>query len=199
MNDTWWEKTVEYAFVVAAFTAQKCDFAAPLAGKHERLAGDATFVKASKFVLIEFKRNESEIPTEKSLFHDYEDAKSKLEAFNHHHIVFGDYSTEEPSRLELVAQTYFQAKRQNSALVCLNFGVTKDEFYKYLELLAELKKEANRGSGGHVSPEALSTVVGVSDDGKMVQAAPLYEYAPNLFPIPVYRHDPTPQFPSPGM
>lgn len=196
MNDTWWEKTVEYAFVVAAFAAQKCDFAAPLAGKHERLAGDATFVKASKFVLIEFKRNEIEIPTEKSLFHDYEDAKSKLKSFKHHHIVFGASSP--PGRLELVAQTYFQGTRQNSALDCLNSGVTKEDFIKYLELLADLKKEDNRGSDGHVSPEAMSTVVGVSADGKMVQAVSLCDYAPNLFPSPVYRHDHTrkPHLPS---
>lgn len=199
MNGSWWEKTVEYAFIVAAFTAQKCDFAAPLAGKHERLAGDATFVKASKFVLIEFKRHENETPTEKSLFLDYEEAKSKLEGFKHHHIVFGASSTKEPCRLELVAQTYFKAERQISALDCLNSGVAKDEFYKYLELLANLKKEDKRGSGGHVSPEAMSTVVGVSDDGKMVQAAPLYEYAPDLFPNPVYRHDLTPKPPSLSM
>lgn len=198
MNDTWWEKTVEYAFVVAAFTAQKCDFAAPFAGKHERLAADATFVKASKFVLIEFKREETEIPTEKSLFHDYETAKSKLEGFKHHYIVFGAYSTNGPAQLELVAQTYFQAKREITALDCLSSGVSKDEFYKYLKLLADLKKEDNRGSGGHVSPEAMSTVVGVSDDGKMVKAASLYEYAPDLFPSPVYRNDHTPKTSSPS-
>lgn len=199
MDFTWWEKTVEYAFVVAAFTAHKCDFAAPLGGKHERLAGDAMFVNASKLVLIEFKRDEDAIPTEKSLFHDYEVAKTRLEGFKHHYIVFGASSTKEPVRLELVAQTYFQAERQDSPLDCLKSGVTRDEFDKYLEILADLKKEDNRGSDGHVSPEAMSTVVGVSDDGKMVQAAPLYEYAPKLFPSPVSRHDHTPKFPSTRM
>ena len=68
MSEDWWEKTIEYAFVIEAFKASMCDFASPLAGKHERLAADAVFSKASTFVLIEFKKSKA----------DYDDAKGSV-------------------------------------------------------------------------------------------------------------------------
>jgi len=195
-SEIWWEKTVEYAFVVAASQEGKFDFAAPFAGRHERLAADAMFAKASKFVLVEFKRNKDEIPTEKSLFHCYEDAKTKLANYYHHNIVFAIISE---GTLQLAAQTYFSAKPCGSALDCLSSGVDESTFLTYLGLLAELKKEDGRSSSGHISPEALSTVMGITENGKIVDARPLYEYAPALFPAQIYRPDHSESSsPSPG-
>ena len=191
----WWGKTVEYSFVVAAFQSGKCDLAAPLSGKHERLAGDTVFGAESSLVLIEFKRDESEVPTELSLFHDYEQAKSELFKYEHHQIIFGVPSNGEPATLNLAAETYFSARPRASALEVLNYGISGVEFRKYVEALARLKKEDGRSTTGHVSPEALSKVMSVSRDGTILNAKPLFEYAPDLFPVSVLRDDHTPQPP----
>lgn len=183
MSAVWWEKTVEYAFVVAAFHYKKCDLASPLAGKHEKLGGDAVFAQASSFVLIEFKRSEAEIPTDESRFIDYEDAKSKLQEYGHHHFVFGVESDKHPGCFDLAAETYFGRTRHQSPFDCLKTGVAETEFRFYLERLSELKKEDGRSSSGHVSPEAISTVLGVSEGGKIVSAQSLYEYSPDLCPV----------------
>lgn len=198
MPGVWWEKTVEYAFVVAACDDGKCDFVSPLAGKHEKSGGDAVFAQALKFVLIEFKRSKLEIKTEESLFHNYNEAKSKLQNYEHHHFVFGVASASNPKRLELAAETYFGRTRHQSALACLDTGLGKDDFHSYLKLLYDLKKPDRRGSGGHVSPGALSTVLGVSKDGKIVSAQSLYEHSPDLFPVNISELDRTPR-PSPRM
>jgi hypothetical protein len=196
MQHEWWEKTVEYAFVIAAFQAGKCDFASPLAGKHERLASDAVFVKAASFILIEFKRSEAEIRSEASLFSNFDDAEPKLAGYRHHHVVFGSVSTGADISLELAAQPYVGGPRYGSALECLRNGATADEFKEYLELLAELKEEDGRSTTGHVSPESMSTVLGVSADGKVVSAQPLYEHSPGLFPVEREGNEYTPSRPA---
>ena len=61
----WWEKTVEYLFVVTHFDEDV--MLAPLDGNEERLA-DTIFSKDNKWVVIEFKRNEKCINEEKDKF-----------------------------------------------------------------------------------------------------------------------------------
>ena len=179
----WWEKTVEYAFILESFRNGRCTFAAPLSGKEERSFGDAAFGHVSKYSLIEFKRDASCIRSEIVLFHHYPTAKSKIGNDEHHHIVYGKESDSRPGELELYAETYFSRKPRPNAIDSLDFGLDAVNFREYLILLAGLKKEDGRGSSGHVSPEALSTVLGVSSEGNVVSARPLYEYAPDLFPL----------------
>jgi hypothetical protein len=197
---TWWEKTVEYAFLAAAVTAGKCHYAAPLSGKEERAAGDAVFGVPNAFVLIEFKRDRRQISEEESLFHDYEKAAIALKSYRHHQIIYAEESPD-ASGLNLLAETYFHGCRRESALACLNFGVEEEVFKTYLHLLFDLKKEDGRSSSGQILPEALSTVLGISSNGNIVQAVPLHKYAPKLFPVEIYRpsDSPTPtSVPRPG-
>ncbi len=197
MEQDWWEKTVEYAFVVAAFQAGKCDLAAPLSGKHERLVGDALFGADSRLVLIEFKRDAGEIPTEESLFHNVDEARRDLWDYEHHHIVFGALSAHSPMTLELAAETYFSRKPRESALASLSFGIDGEEFRRYVKALANLKKEDGRSTSGHISPEALSSVMSVSQEGQLLACKPLYDFAPGLFYGPERRVESTPS-PSEG-
>jgi hypothetical protein len=60
----WWEKTVEYKFVLDAACNSKLSFAAPLSGVQER-AGDGVFAADSKIILVEFKRSFNELDTER--------------------------------------------------------------------------------------------------------------------------------------
>lgn len=188
MEVTWWEKTVEYAFVVAAFIEKKCDLAAPLAGKHERAAGDAVFAQASKFVLIEFKKDKTQISNEQSLFMEYKEAKEKLKVYKHHFIVYGSVPTNEHEQLQLKVQHYFDETSLTSALSCLENGIEKNAFFKYLEELASFKffdKRSGSG-GGHIRSKNMQTVIGVSATGKMIGSSTIQEYAPTLFPLDTY-------------
>ena len=189
----YWEKTVEYSFVLAA--ASRFDLVAPLSGKHERLAADTVFGADSRLVLIEFKRDESEIPTEESLFFDYELAKAELFHYEHHQIVYGVSTYGQTPGLSLAAKTYFSARPRATAVQVLDHGISGVEFRKYVKALARLKKEDARSTTGHVSPEALSQVVSVSKKGNLLSAMPLFEYAPDHFPVDIYRADHTPRPP----
>lgn len=194
----WFEKTVEYAYVAKLVTEGKMGFAAPLAGVHERYAGDAVFGAAEKFVLIEFKRSHRELPSEESLFFDYKKAKEELGGYEHHYFVYGSFIE---GSLDLRAELYFdtnETKYYYDTIYILENGVSKEEFNQYLELLAAHKKPDGRaGSGGGMTPETFSTVLGVSQTGAVVETQALHEYAPTLFPMPP-RPDHTPKPPTPS-
>ncbi|QCI14184.1 hypothetical protein E6B08_23825 [Pseudomonas putida] len=188
----WFEKTVEYAYVAKLVLNGQMGFAAPLAGVHESWAGDTVFGNADKFVLVEFKRTCDQLPTEKSLFLDYNKAKEELGEYRHHYFIYGAIKD---SKFDLRAELYFDTNEEKyyyDATNILEQGVTKEEFYMYLELLAAHKKSDGRvGSGDGMNLETFSTVLGVSQAGIVVETQALHEYAPNLFPAPS-RPDHTP-------
>ena len=187
----WWEKTVEYRFLAEAVVAGLCDFAAPLAGRYERTAGDAVFGVNARFILVEFKRAWDDLPSEKTLFHNYGHAVEQLKGFLHHFIVFGEPTADQRSFF-LVARRYFEPEHGCAPLDVFQAGTSREDFDAYLEVLASHKKADGRGAG-HVSAQAMSAVIGVSGDGKMVGALALHDYAQHLFSRPA----PLPQAPVP--
>lgn len=182
MEPTWWEKTVEYAFVVVLYNKRLIDFAAPLAGRHERSAADGIFGKDNTLVLIEFKRDAGEIPSELSMFTDYDGAQEALSHYSHHWIVYGLRRNE--SEFAISARKYFNDTLEEDVLKIPSKGIGHLEFMKYLEILNEFKYPDGRGDGGHVSPESMATVLGISPNGTVVGSATLHEYAPQLFSPP---------------
>ncbi len=182
MEPTWWEKTVEYAFVVVLYNNRLIDFAAPLAGRHERSAADGIFGKDNTLVLIEFKRDVGEIPSELSMFTDYDGAQKALSHYSHHWIVYGLGGKE--GKFAISARKYFNDTLKQSVLKIPSKGIGHLEFIEYLEILNKFKYPDGRGDGGHVSPESMATVLGISPDGTVVGSATLHEYAPQLFPSP---------------
>lgn len=167
----WWEKTVEYNFVIRTAIDKKINFAAPLSGVQE-IGGDGIFGIDAKLILVEFKRSQKELKTERDKFVCYEKAKDKLIGRdNHHFLVYG--SEGDNSNLNLHARHYFSLKEVESALSILELGVNDEEFKSYLGDLIELKKEAGR-SDGSVGPESVASVVGVSPES--VSSISLTEY-----------------------
>jgi len=167
----WWEKTVEYNFVILTAIDKKINFAAPLSGVQE-IGGDGIFGIDAKLILVEFKRSQKELKTERDKFVCYEKAKDKLIGRdNHHFLVYG--SEGDNSNLNLHARHYFSLKEVESALSILELGVNDEEFKSYLGDLIELKKEAGR-SDGSVGPESVASVVGVSPES--VSSISLTEY-----------------------
>lgn len=167
----WWEKTVEYNFVIRTAIDKKINFAAPLSGVQE-VGGDGIFGIDAKLILVEFKRSQKELKTERDKFVCYEKAKDKLIGRdNHHFLVYG--SEGDNSNLNLHARHYFSLKEVESALSILELGVNDEEFKSYLGDLIELKKEDGR-SDGSVGPESVASVVGVSPES--VSSISLTEY-----------------------
>lgn len=190
----WWEKTVEYKFVLDAERMRGLQFAAPLSGVHER-AGDGIFSSDSKIVLIEFKRSEAELETERDKFVDYENASELLISKDgHHFLVYGSYVDPE---LRLNACTYFSKNIIASPLDLLDFGLESDKFNEYLADLLALKSVDGRSSGT-IGPESVASVIGVSSTSAF--ATSLSEYVRTEMPYLYQAPTPTQTYqpPTPG-
>lgn len=178
MSIKWWEKTVEYEFVMAV-SRQKRLFLAPLDGEHEK-AGDAIFSSNNRWVLIEFKKDLGAIRSEIAKFVCYAEAKAALSSFDkHHHIVFGRKSATLPARLELCAQTYFSETSCNLDGI-LSSGQQFPEFKSYVELYVKFKKGPRDGDGRGLTMEDFALVAGVNADNSIVECLSLSEFQQQL-------------------
>ncbi|NIF29168.1 hypothetical protein F3J44_22655 [Pantoea sp. Tr-811] len=205
MQPTWWEKTVEYDFVIELAYNDLLDFAAPIAGRHERSSGDGVFGKDNMLILIEFKKDFSEIASEKTIFKNYEAAAEALNGYNHHWIVYGSLS--ETEELLIGNQKYFDPSTYKEKTTdIMKTGVTHSVFMDYLLKLQSFRKADARGSGGqknaaHVSAESMQTVMGISKSGKLVGSMSLEQYRQQLKPAPPAlssNQKPSWKMPSPG-
>lgn len=159
----WWEKTVEYQFIIDSTKNRKFTFAAPLSGKEES-AGDGIFGGNSQIVLIEFKKSQEELDSEKDKFTNYESADSELrEKDKFHFLLYGRLSSDQ-TKLETCACTYFSRKEICNTDKVFDDGTDPDTFDAYLRRIIELKK--SDGRGGSSNPlDTNASVIGVSTQG----------------------------------
>jgi len=176
-KEIWWEKTVEYKFVLDAAKESGLDFAAPLSGIQE-MAGDGIFSADAKLILVEFKRDFNSLKSEVDKFTCYDKAAKKLKGRDNHHFLV--YGYVEKKELKLQARNYFAVKKIHPPLSILNKGLADSEFKEYLKDLITLKKVDKRSSSGTVAPEFLNTVIGLSSDG--ASSIPLTEYVRKALP-----------------
>lgn len=173
MSVIWWEKTVEYKFVQTVATSNN-SFLAPLDGTQEK-AGDAILAFKGKWILIEFKRDETTIQSEESKFNDYQLAKTALSnSDRHHHIIYGHLEGSDKSSMKLAAKTYF-SKKALTLEKLLTTGIDIAEFITYLEKFTAFKKTSRSGTVG-VPMEEFSIVTGVTSDGNVSQCLKLSEF-----------------------
>ena len=156
---TWWEKTVEYVFVMRHLGG----VIAPLDGKHEGI-GDATFVRDGRFLLIEFKKSEAEVPSidkdlEKKIF-------GPNGACDEHHIVV--YGIESDPQLGLAGKTFFSSKRvevtQWETVSSKGIGHSDFQSYKSSFLAYRNQLRRKRGEEGEFTSQQYDAVVFVSLD-----------------------------------
>jgi hypothetical protein len=175
MTLKWWEKTVEYKFVMLVASVDKL-FLSPLDGSEER-AGDAVFSSKNRWLLIEFKRDKSSVADEKKKFNRYEDARSALSSDdNHHHIVFG--SLDDAKNLKLLSQTYFSGKGRTLKEM-LESGIPLAKFSSYMKAFTAFKK-GSETSGGGINMNDLALVAGVGADNNIVECMSLAEFQRQL-------------------
>ncbi|WP_147275268.1 hypothetical protein [Thioalbus denitrificans] len=185
----WWEKTVEYLFVV---TCMKRDaLMAPLDGNHEA-AADLVAQQNDRWVLIEFKRDAQAIDDEVKKFAEpsvdsFESAKAALAHEDGHHLlVFGEKGDDQP--IELKAFSYFRHQTVDPKMA-LGCGVAQNQFNSYLSRFLYFKfGKAEEGSGGRSLN--YSTVVAVSSDGEITYCEGLANYCERMNHDPDFSPDP---------
>lgn len=187
----WWEKTVEYLFVLTYMTREA--LMAPLDGNYEA-GGDLVASHNDKWVLIEFKRNASAIEDEVNKFAEpsidsFNGAKAKLgDSDGHHFLIFGQEGDYEP--LELRGITYFRHQGVGLEDVLCS-GVAQDDFNSYIsEFLSFKFGEAKGGAGGRSLN--YSTVIAVNSDGLVTHCEGLTSYCNRMNLGPDFSPSPAP-------
>lgn len=195
---TWWEKTVEYQYVIDNIKFFTC--LAPLDGNEEK-AGDTIQVNydplknCETFILIEFKKDKNSISDEASKFPKgrykklKEDFKKKTsedstqsETDAHHFIVYGDKVSN--GRLQLKALPYFleeeeEEEEKEKEGISINElsqkGVDSDTFEAYLKWFIG-EKSASSGTTESSSGGLANKLVAGIKDREIISCMSLEEY-----------------------
>lgn len=172
----WWEKTVEYQFVLEASQDSRCqNYLAPLDGDDERV-GDAMFARDGRFTLLEFKKDFQSVDREKEKFRDYPRAKAALADRDAHHcLVFG---AEDSAGFFLDCFTYFSRVKRGKVSDIFLHGLDPNQFSLYLKELTRFKDLSAEAAGGGRALDLAhyGLVVGVGTDGGARGAITLEEY-----------------------
>lgn len=214
VSPMWWEKTVEWLFVVQAH--QRFGLAlAPLAGNEESGLGDAKVQLQNFHALVEFKREEgncrdySELkkyardkttPPKKYAEAMFVVAQGKVGAMagaGAHALVYGieaRASDQSLPALSLKAVQYWTLASENSGstsavdtVVKFAHNVTEAQFKDYVEKLVVLRGyNTDRASSGGVSAQVLGVLEGA------ITVMDLWEYARehSMLPAPPQRPEP---------
>ncbi|PQK87695.1 hypothetical protein [Pantoea ananatis] len=138
---TWFEKTVEYKFVLEAKKLWGIDFLAPLDGSAERI-GDALLEKGTKSFIVEFKKDLKSMSSELDKYKDgnagylltcQELAENGLHLFNAHYMVGGFLY--DSSDLGLRIKKYFPGEgKQDEKHDLIGGEIDKDEISEFFSL-----------------------------------------------------------------
>lgn len=175
-------KTVEYYFVLKHVDPNV--LVSPLDGKEERL-GDTIISANNKWVLIEFKRDESCLSSEIEKFYDYDKALRQLSnKDDHHYLIYGEIN----GNFRPNCKTCFSAKNRDSIESALKTGIDKSVFSEYVKEFTSLKAPTDdSGGGGGLALADYSLVVCVNDDGNIIECMSISDYQKSM------GHEPDPE------
>lgn len=183
----WWEKTVEYKFVLDHVI--KNSFISPLAG-HEERAGDVVFGQSERLLLIEFKKDSDALSTEYEKFTDYKMAETNLDQYDKHHLLI--FGAIEMSVFNLKVHTYF-SRKSLSFQDALSSGLGLGDFKAYLSAMLSYKKDSKKGSS---SSGGGTVIAGVNAQGKVIGVMSSDDFISQHLPTQVPKFEPP--RPSPG-
>jgi len=171
LDTEWWEKTVEYKFILSAKRDYGLDFLAPLAGNPESI-GDTLTRTQNKFYIIEFKSQLSKMDQEYPKFkgETFNDSKetykrvgSQLKnknGYNFHYVIAG-YPSDKSKEIELIITKYFETEEilELDNKEYFSKGMTVEEFEEYTILFTKGKKTGSidgDGDGDSVRSSAVT-------------------------------------------
>jgi hypothetical protein len=190
----WYEKSVEYQYLVEGLKEHKFQLAWPLAGTEEAV-GDSLFRDGFTYHIVEFKGQHSSFASEyKKYSADGKDsatgkqqfalAKAQLaiSAAPLHYLVCGDVAVDgSAAHFVLRAYRYFECDAEAAPAVVSIQGGTHDVMKAYLKAFAAFKRTTvetfeeggsgdGTGSGGRspLAGKAKSLIVGIGEDSAMV-------------------------------
>ncbi|AIR03525.1 hypothetical protein JT31_02500 [Cedecea neteri] len=180
---SWWEKHVEYTFILRAFRDCALNLVSPLAGPTESIS-DAVVGKDSKYFIIEFKKTLDHFKDEyKKFLLGKQGLDNAAKAFlndpraKFHFIIGGELNN--GKLLTLRCARYFEVETSlelSSGL--FETGMTKDELVKYAEDFTAFKIDDEGGSNGTGYFQRHVLAVG---DGNTCSVIPLsFYYKPEL-------------------
>lgn len=167
----WWEKTVEYFFVVNYLPAESGFIGLDGA---EEVVGDAIFSTDNRWILIEFKKDESCLNTEIKKFPgNYDEAKSVLGRYDKFHVlVYG----ENRGLFNLKCKRYFSRVSRPIGEV-LSSATSLKAFEIYVKKLLEFKyPEDPDKSGPQLEWEDYSMVAVMTKSGDLVACMSLADF-----------------------
>lgn len=195
MSVTWWEKTVEYNFVVNA-SAYGLNILAPLDGKVES-AGDVIVGNPDKFFIIEFKREEKDIRTEFDKFHNHETGykKARDELYNEknptsHYLIYGKYeaikkedndeeNNTDEKKLTLSFVNYFNFDKviiHDNKRLYFEKGMSLEELHHYILRLTLYKNIPKTNGDTESSSGSSESLILAIDKDNNVQTIPVEYY-----------------------
>ncbi|MCW1834414.1 hypothetical protein OLZ33_20780 [Pantoea ananatis] len=167
---TWYEKTVEYKFVLEAKELWGIDFLAPLDGSAERI-GDALLEKGTKSFIVEFKKDLKSMSSEFKKYNGGKEgylltcqelASKGLHLFNAHYMVGGFLY--DSSNLGLSIKKYFpdegkQDKKHDliggeidtneiSEFFSLESGLDLNSLDNYIKIMTKHRKNKTEDESG---------------------------------------------------
>ena len=184
MSIKWWEKTVEY-FYIMSLAQQNLIYVAPLDGQEES-AGDTIASINNKWILIEFKKDYESIKDEIRKFISVKDAESHLAGKDNHHFLV--YGFSENNKFTIRAQTYFGAQEADYFKLHLS-GICHKEFLEYIHELISYKKtnkDKDNGGNGKLFINNYSIIAGINNN-KIIKCMTVNEfinYTRNLNIVP---------------
>ncbi|HCE2186185.1 TPA: hypothetical protein NJ328_004762 [Vibrio parahaemolyticus] len=177
----WWEKTVEYSFVLKASEKKIFNLFMPLDGDVEAI-GDTVVCKDSMYFILEFKKSLSDLSGEYKKYEGgqlgYFAAAAELQdmsAYKAHFLIGGKLDSAKKS-LEIEIRKYFESSIfQNELAQIFEKGVTLNEMQEYTEKLTEFKAKGNTGEdeGGSSGGKVYQSVLAISKSNKTATLIPL--------------------------
>ncbi|QYJ74681.1 hypothetical protein [Shewanella sp. FJAT-52076] len=190
----WWEKTVEYTFVLMAVQQEIFDLFLPLDGDVESI-GDAVFGKDSEFYILEFKKSLTDLSSEYS---KYDQGKNgylsaaeimQKDSASKAHFIVGGKVIEGKRYLSIEARRYYEDNEipTSDMKQIFNEGITLEKLKEYTKKVTELKKsgEDDGEQGSSSGSFSHQSVLAVSKSKKTASLIPLYYFkAPAPKPEP---------------
>lgn len=171
-NMIWWEKTVEYLFAKLCLGESSV---MPLDGKQEQI-GDLLVFNDSKMLIIEFKRDEKSLSSEKAKFGSEQEwigirdkAVNEYPIHNFHILMFAELQNE--SSLKLKSKTYwdntdigiYDYNEHSFKEYINNYGKPIEILKKYLNFLFSEKKSKGASDGITANSLHNCSIVSIAD------------------------------------
>lgn len=182
-NMKWWEKTVEYTFVLETAEKGVFDLFAPLDGDVETI-GDTVVCKDSTYFILEFKKSLSDLSGEYKkyaggqigFFSAGEKLKNML-AYQAHFLIGGKLERTS-GRLEIQVRNYFEPSIIEMDLKYIfKEGVSLIEMQNYTKKLTKLKSQDNDdGENSSSGGNSYQSVLAISKLNKTATLIPLHYF-----------------------